>query len=187
MNNHKKIIISLAVVSSLLVSGCSFNETKKFEDPKVDLSKEIEESTKNLLKQLNLNSSRPMLGVSFADINCLNQSSPFGRVLGEQYSSALTSQNQKMLEIRLRDQLYIQEAQGEFILSRDLKRLVNENNAQAVLVGTYTKGGSNVYVTSRIIKIEDSSVLASDNLTIPLNKDIRDMLPKRRDQYCTKG
>lgn len=68
----------------------------------------------------------------------------------------------------------------ELMLSRDLKKLVNDYEAQAVLVGTYAESGTNIYVTRRIIDIDDNAVIAVDNMMLPINKDIRAMMPRKR-------
>lgn len=182
MSLHKKqsILIALTVSAILMLTGCSTNQKSTVTDPKVDLVAEVTKSTDNLLSGLKLQSKKPLLAVSFADIDNLQESSTLGRALGEQFSSALTSKGVKMIEVKLSNQLYISEGTGELMLSRDLKKLVNDYEAQAVLVGTYAKGGSNIYVTSRIIDIDDNTVMAADNMTLPINKDLKGMMPKRR-------
>jgi len=176
----KQIILAVSLVAVLGLAGCSSTPSSGISDPKVDLVAEVKGSAQNLLSGLTLQSKKPLLAVSFANIDNLEQSSTLGRILGEQYSSALTSNGIKMIEVKLSNQLYISKGTGELMLSRDLKKLVNDYEAQAVLVGTYAQGGTNIYVTSRIIDIDDNTVIAADNMTLPINKDIRAMMPRKR-------
>jgi len=177
---RKLFVVAVSSAVMLTLGGCSTTQSSAAKEPEVDLVQEVQDSAADLLSGLTLSSRKPMLSVSFANIDNLEESSTLGRSLGEQYSSALTSSGVKMIEVKLSNELYISEGTGELILSRDLKRLVNDYEAQAVLVGTYAQGGKNIYVTARIIDIEDNTVLAADNMTLPINQDIRGMMPRRR-------
>ena len=163
------------------LAGCSTNNTIDT-DPKVDLIAEVQASADKLLTGLVLKTSKPLISVSFANIDNLDESSTLGRILGEQFSNVLTSKGIEMIEIKLRNKLYISKGNGELMLSRDLKRIVNEYEAQAILVGTYAQGGKYLYVTSRIVNMDDNTILSADNMSLPINKDIRGMLPRKRYQ-----
>lgn len=123
---------------------------------------------------------RPFIATSFADIDNLSQSSTFGRILGEQFSSAMTRAGLPMVEVKMRGSLFLKEGTGELMLSRQLHSVLQAHDAQAVVVGTYAVGGTNVYVTVRLVRTADNRILAAEDFTLPINRDIRSLLPRRR-------
>ncbi|MDP6855818.1 MAG: FlgO family outer membrane protein, partial [Arenicellales bacterium] len=88
---------------------------------------------------------------SFADIDNLENSSTFGRIVAQQIGSVFSSQGYKIIEMLLRGNVYIGKGEGEFLLSRALKDLSSEHDAQAVIVGIYAVGSKSVYVTAKLI------------------------------------
>jgi len=78
-----------------------------------------------------------------------------------------------------RENLFIKERTGELILSRKLNSLVEAHDAQAVLLGTYAIGGNYAYVNVRLVRTADNIILGSHDFSLPLNRDIKAMLPRR--------
>ena len=113
---------------------------------------------------------------SFADIDNLENSSTFGRIVAQQIGSVFSSQGYKIIEMLLRGKVYIGKGEGEFLLSRALKDLSTEHNAQAVIVGIYAVGSKNVYVTAKLIQASDSIILASEDFVLPLGPDLRTLV-----------
>lgn len=161
-------------------AGCATQGTTTA-DASVDLEAIVNQEAASLLDQLHkADPHRPFIATSFADIDNLGQSSTFGRVLGEQFSSALTRAGLPLVEVKMRGSLFIKEGTGELMLSRQLHSVLQAHDAQAVLVGTYAVGGTHVYVTVRLVRTADNRVLAAEDFTLPINRDIRGMLPRRR-------
>jgi len=127
--------------------------------------------------ETNLQPEQPVLVASFVDIDNMGATSTFGRQVAEGMSGGLTRSHYPVLEVKLRNSLFIKENTGELMLSRELHHLSTEHDAQAVLVGTYARGGSYVYVNARIVRTRDSVILGSHNFRLPLNRDISQMLP----------
>jgi TolB-like protein len=117
-----------------------------------------------------------IIAASFADIDDLTRSSSFGRVASQQLVSQLTAAGYAVKEMLLRDSVYISASQGEFLLSREISEISTEQDAQAVLVGTYAVGENNVFVTARLIRTADSVILASHDYAIPYTRDMRILL-----------
>ena len=113
---------------------------------------------------------------SFADIDNLENSSTFGRIVAQQIGSVFSSQGYKIIEMLLRGKVYIGKGEGEFLLSRALKDLSAEHDAQAVIVGIYAVGSKSVYVTAKLIQASDSIVLASEDFVLPLGPDLRTLV-----------
>jgi TolB-like protein len=112
---------------------------------------------------------------SYADINNLSVSSTFGRIAAQQVASRLTQRGHKITEMLLRKDIYIQERQGEFVLSRALKNISVEHDVTQVVVGTYAVASRNIYITAKLIRSSDSEILGSVDYTLPLGPDMRQL------------
>jgi len=117
-----------------------------------------------------------ILVASFVNIDNLEESSTFGRTLSEYLGSRLTQNGYSVVEMKLRKSIFMKRAEGEFVLSRDLKEISIRHNAQAIVVGTYSVGKSVVYISARIIKLADSTILSSYAFKMPLGKNTKKML-----------
>lgn len=178
----KKILTASVVAVSLLgAAGCSPQKPQSSMAVEVDLIQEVKTASTQLIGNAKgLHAGSPVLAATFADIDDLQQSSTFGRTLSEQFTSALSNQNLPVIEVKMRDSLFVKERTGELILSRKLHSLVQAHDAQAVLLGTYAIGGSNIYVNVRIVRTSDNIILGSHDFSLPLNRDIKAMLPRKR-------
>lgn len=121
-----------------------------------------------------------MLAASFANIDNLSESSSFGRIASQQLVSAFAAEGYQFVELRLRNNVYVNQSQGEFLLSRSLTDISAEHNADVVLVGTYAIAERNIYVTARLIRTRDSIILASHDYAVPYTSDMRRLLRPER-------
>jgi TolB-like protein len=126
-----------------------------------------------------LDQSKPLIAATFVNIDDLSQASSFGRIVSEQVASRFTDRGFKVVEMLLRNDVYIQQKGGEFLLSRELKNISSKHDAQAVIVGTYAMGRKNVYVTAKLIRANDNIVLASYDYSLPMDPDVAFMLRGR--------
>ena len=102
----------------------------------------------------------PCIVTSFADIDNLNSSSRFGRLLAEAVSSQLFRQGAVIRDVRSAKSLFVQPRNGELILSRNAKSLAKQMDARAVIAGTYGKGASSVAVNIRMIDLQTRAVVS---------------------------
>jgi len=174
--------VSALVLAGALLTGCASNKAARISDQKVDLVQEVSDATQMLVKNavLPINKQKAILSTSFANIDNLQESSTFGRLVGDTVAGDLVGRGFNMIEIRLRNSLYMEPRVGEFMLSRELRHVSAEHDAQAVLVGTYAVGGEYVYVNARLVSVDDSRVLSSYDFRLPMNRDIRKMLSSNR-------
>lgn len=117
-----------------------------------------------------------ILVASFVNIDDLEESSTFGRTVSEYIGSRLTQDGYKVVEMKLRRSVFMKKNEGEFLLSRDLKEISTRHNAQAIVVGTYSVAKSVVYVSARIIKLSDSTIISSYGYKMRIGRDTRKML-----------
>jgi TolB-like protein len=64
--------------------------------------------------------------------------------------------------------VFIKQQNGEFILSRDIRKLANDINVNYVVVGTYTVIEGNVYVNLKIIDPKTDVIKSSVDYIVPL-------------------
>ena len=120
----------------------------------------------------------PILVASFVNLDNLNESSTFGRMVSEQISSRLKQNGYTTIELKLRTNVFIKDGSGEFLLSRELSVIGTKHRAQAVVVGSYAAASKKVYITVRIVNVADSKVLASYDYSMPMTYDVFKMLLK---------
>lgn len=123
-----------------------------------------------------LEPGKPLIAATFVNIDDLNKASSFGRMVSKQVSSRFTERGVQVVEMQLRHNVFIKQRAGEFLLSRELRDISAEFNAQAVIVGTYAVARRNVYLTARLVRANDSLVLASYDYSLPMDQDVAFML-----------
>ncbi|MDM8568332.1 FlgO family outer membrane protein [Thiotrichales bacterium HSG1] len=124
---------------------------------------------------------QPILVTSFVNIDNVQQSSTFGRIVGEQIGSRLAQSGYKVIEMKMRtSNVFVQERTGELLLSRELRKISLQHDAYAVVVGTYAVGKESVYVVAKLIRAKDSVILSSYDYNLPIGPDTKRMLRKQR-------
>ncbi|MFA5252360.1 MAG: FlgO family outer membrane protein [Phycisphaerae bacterium] len=124
----------------------------------------------------------PILVASFVNIDALDDSSTFGRVVAEQFASRFKQRNYSTMEMKLRNSVFIREGSGEMLLSREISEISDKHRAQAVVVGTYAVAAKKVYLTARVINVSDGRVLSSYDYDIPITSDVFKMLLKGKSK-----
>jgi TolB-like protein len=125
-------------------------------------------------------SSGSMLVATLADINRLEQSSALGRIITEHLSSRLAQRGRSVVEMKLRSNVFVRNDQGEFLLTRKFRELALEHNASAVVVGTYTDGGTFVFVSLKLIDPASGLILSAHDYTLPMDRQVRQLVSKER-------
>lgn len=180
--------IGVLVLASLVVlSGCT-HEPKYVKAKKVPVAEradstivaEAYKAADNLAKQSGVfvDDKRPIVVASFSNIDDLSGSTTFGRMISQKISSRLTQKAYSVVELLLRKDVYIRQKEGEFLLSRAVKNISSQHNAQAVVVGTYAVAKHAVFVTAKVVRTEDNVVLGSTDFTLPMTDDMSHLIGK---------
>ncbi|MBL8397688.1 MAG: hypothetical protein JNL84_06000 [Candidatus Accumulibacter sp.] len=130
---------------------------------------------------LALDRELPLLVATLVNIDAMNQSSRLGRLVSEQIASRLTQQGYSVVEMKLRNNVYIREGAGELLLSRDVRDLSKSHNAHAVVVGNYAVAATYVFLTLKIVSVADNRVLAATNYLLPLTENNKVLLASPRE------
>lgn len=114
-----------------------------------------------------LGADRRILVASYVDVNQVSRTSLFGKMMAEQLASRLVQLGVPVVEVKLRSNLFVSEKAGEMLLSREIKEIGQQHNAEAVVVGTYADAGSSgVYVTVKVIKSVDSKTISATSFMV---------------------
>ena len=123
----------------------------------------------------------PLLIATIVNIDALNQSSRFGRLISEQVATRLTQLGYNVVEMKLRSDVYIKEGTGEMLLSRDVRDLSKSYNAQAVVVGNYAVAAGYVYLTLKTVTVTDNRVVGAVNYLLPLTENNKALLAQHKE------
>ncbi|WP_052813321.1 FlgO family outer membrane protein [Desulfonatronum thioautotrophicum] len=135
-----------------------------------------------------LDRTRPILFTSFVDLDDLNTSSTFGRLLGEQVAARMSQHGFRVVELKLRqDSMVFSQEAGEMVLSRDLRDVRNHQDTQAVLVGTYVVTQDAVIVSAKLLSTLDGTILATRNATLRKTRQIQELIAKNRTTFRPAG
>lgn len=81
-----------------------------------------------------------------------------------------------MVELKFRNDVYMKQGQGELLLTREIKDLAQSQNAQAVIVGTYTESRDAVFVNLKVIQPNTNIAMAAHDYAFLTNGNIKGML-----------
>ena len=126
-----------------------------------------------------LDKSRPLIVATLANINALEESSPFGRIVAEQVAGQFSRSGYQMVEMKFRDKVFIKQNVGELLLTREIKEVAQDHSAQAVIVGTYAESEKLVFVNLKLIRPGDNIVLSTYDYALPMDRTVRSLLGHR--------
>ena len=122
------------------------------------------------------NPTEPILIATFVNVKDLDDSSAFGKTISEQISARFAQKNYKVIELKLRKNIFVRQNSGELLLSREAMNIGKEHKAQCVVVGTYSVANYLVYVSSSIVRFSDNAIIAKYDYTVPLGANNRNLL-----------
>ncbi len=120
--------------------------------------------------------AEPIIVTSFVNLDNLEQSSPFGRLIAEQMASRIVQRGWVISDIKIADSVLMAARRGEFILTRKVKRGLKAKKAAAVLVGQYSVNESHLFLVTQLVRIHDNRILSAANLDLPLSRKVRKIL-----------
>jgi len=175
-----------AMGASLLLSGCggllrkSYNATSYASVAQSELIQTSYAAADALLAQAGtqLSPRNPVIVATLVNINALEESSPLGRLVSEQIGSRLSQQGYQVVELKLRQKLYMKRSEGELMLTREIRDIARQQEAQALVIGTYTVGSDRVFLNVKLTQVESNITLAAVDYALPLDLNIRMLLQR---------
>lgn len=176
------LVLTLALTLALL-PGCSSTRLETGGSaPYIHIRSTLEhhtrEATEKLLAEIRGKSqiSGPFLIASLANIDNIQRSSTFGRLVSEQIGNHFTQKGYKILDVRIGEKIFIKKGEGEFLMSRQVRNASRTYDASAVLIGTYAVSSETVHASVRLVRAKDNQILAATNIQIPKTDRIRSLL-----------
>lgn len=179
-----KKLIGLLILSSVVLAGCSPKPTVVRAEPTYESAQQhqFQSINREAAEKLVAGSAAlaradaPVLIATIVNVNDLRRTAPLGRVLSENYTTALVQQGFNVKEVRLRGDLFVQEGTGQLMLSRELKDIAREHSAYYVLVGTYSVAATLTHVNLRLVRTEDARIIRAYDYALPNDRDVRQLL-----------
>ena len=114
----------------------------------------------------------PVLVATIVNVNNTGASSPLGRTLSEVYANQMVARGFHVKEVKLRSDLYVREGTGELMLSREMRDIARSQNASMVVVGTFSPAANFTYVSLKLVRTEDSRIIAGHSYALPNDRDV---------------
>lgn len=126
---------------------------------------------------LRMGSGGGILTTSFVDMHDFEKTSAFGRLTSQQVGSRIGQYGFRVIEARLASTLSMTPRAGEFMLTRETARLLADTyDASAVLVGSYSDQGGNIFVSARVVRLSDNAIMAAYEYALPRDGDVSRLL-----------
>ena len=157
---------------TLALAGCSTVE----DGLGANLITVNQRATDALLQTVKLDPTQSVLVATLVDQEDLGESSRLGRLFSEHIASRLATRGIPVVELKLREQLFMKQSTGALLLSREVRDVSQSHDAQAVVVGTYTTSGQTAYISLKLVRPHGNIVMAAHDYALPLNANIKGLL-----------
>ena len=117
-----------------------------------------------------------MLVSTVVDVNDVNRTTMFGRVVTEFLSARLTRCNIDVIHPTVREDQLLVQSSGQFLLSRDVANLALDYNARTALVSTYAPLNESVIVSMKLVSTVENSTLAATDFVLVRSAAVEEML-----------
>jgi hypothetical protein len=115
---------------------------------------------------------------TIVNIDALEQTSTLGRLVSEQVSTRLAQGGLNMLEMKLRNSVYLKRNTGELMLTREIGEVAQAHNAQAIVVGSYAETSDMVFINLKVIQPNTNTVLGGQDYVLAKEAIVRSMLQR---------
>lgn len=113
---------------------------------------------------------------TISNLSRLESTSALGRTISETIASQIVQHGYHVGELRLRNEMIIQDHTGEFILTRKARDIAQSQDATAVITGTYSATPFQVFVNLRLIRLNDNKILGASDFVLPMTHSTRALL-----------
>ncbi|MQA18026.1 FlgO family outer membrane protein [Rugamonas rivuli] len=168
----------------LLLGACSSTPTKDEGNYSTISSNQFIDANykaaDSLMHQLSgkLMADKPLIMATIVNIDALEQTTTLGRLVSEQLSTRLAQGGLSMLEMKLRNSVYLKRNQGELMLTREIGEVATAHNAQAIVVGSYAETSDMVFINIKVIQPNTNFVLAGQDYVLAKEAIVRSMLQR---------
>ncbi len=167
---------------SFFLSGCVSNDYRYTNFSSHNFIAQNNRAVNSLSEQLlsrhnrNLASISPLVMTTVVRIGDLSQTSSFGRLVTEQVTARFVQLNYNMVTLNLGKAIMMKSDTGEFVLTSDVKEVVNSIKAKAVVIGTYAENVNDVYINLKVVNPSNSVIIGAHSYAVPKAPNVDDML-----------
>jgi TolB-like protein len=172
--------------AALSLGGCAnqvheyyYGERAGGSGRRADVVQRNEQAADALLQQVALDPQEAVLVATLVNVDQLAESSRLGRLFSEQIAGRIAQRGQRVIEVKMRDQMVMRRDQGELLLTREAREVSQSHQAQAVVVGTYATSSTVLYISLKLVGPVGNVVLAAHNYTLPMDDNVRALLAGR--------
>lgn len=176
----KKMVIFTLVLLMPLLNACTRNyHQSAIED--VDLIEVSYNSVKTLLAQMNPTIPKGSLVVvsTLVNVNDLNQTSAFGRIVSDQIASAFHNSGYLIKGMEMPTANFVKVDGGFLNLTEETKQNLKDKNVSALVAGVFAAGSNSAYVSLRVVNIDSLEVISSTDFSVPMGPDTSVLLKSK--------
>ncbi|NWF66762.1 MAG: hypothetical protein HXX81_04755 [Campylobacterales bacterium] len=176
MKSLKKVLtLSLISVSFLTAENYPFNSyavQPYYYNTQTNSAGIINQVASSIADQLGQNKDfynikdTPIGITSFVNIEDFSQSTKFGNVLSENLIHEMQVRGFKIIDFKTMPDIKI-DAFGDYIFSRDVKKLIKNHKINYILSGTFTKYEDGLSINARLIELDSNTVMSSAQIFVP--------------------
>ncbi|ACV68443.1 FlgO family outer membrane protein [Desulfohalobium retbaense] len=141
MRFKQLILIALLVMTAAVAVSCAPNRpyNQQMSKQQADIVEVTSDAADRLLGSCNVfvDTQKPIIVTSLVDIDDMQKSSTLGRMSSEIIANRLASHGYSVREVKMGNNIFVNESEGELILSRELQRIGKKHDVQGFVVGTY--------------------------------------------------
>ena len=169
------------LLGMMLLSGCS-GIHQYLQNRDADLVEESYDATDRLHEKIiNKLPKNSLIVVStLLNVDNLNQTSSFGRIVSDQIASAFNGLGYQVIGMEMPIDLFVLEEGGRFHLSDETKAMLRHYKASTLVGGVYAPGKQTGYVSLRMVDINSKNIIASTDFSVPMGPDAK-MMMKPKD------
>jgi TolB-like protein len=177
------VAFALLIAALVLTAACSQNPpplrlTPVEPRPATDVIKSSYVAADSLIAQVraNLPPDCLLIAATLVNINRLDESTPLGRLITEQIAGRFTQNGFRMIEVKLRNQIYMKRNEGELILTREVRDIAKQHQVRAIIAGTYTTSADRIFVNLKLIDLESNVVIGAFDYYLERDTLIRSLM-----------
>lgn len=175
----KNYFLIFLIMLLTFMSGCTKSESLEVINPAENYFIKSNYMAANRLLNLakdKLPAGSSIIMATVVNIDTIEKSSTLGRTISDQISTCFVQSGMKMIEVKFRDNIYVKQNEGELALTREIGKIAQNHNANAVIVGTYAISDKSVFINLRIIDPITNITLAATDYALPMSSDMKVML-----------
>lgn len=144
-------------------------DKQKYITTQDSLESTIDSLATQIMRNSKLSTTKPVLITSFVRLDNFKKTTEFGRVVSESLINEISNRGFNVIEMR--GQLGVSiDKNGEYFISRDVKKLKNQIPNTYIIVGTYSRQYGKVVLNARVIDNISGRIISSSRAIYRHNK-----------------